>query len=78
MGTAYSDGSGDRGRGIEASSGWQWREYGEGMVMNGGGREVALLSSEGGGACDTVLLAWGHACPRCLPMYCRFQGTLST
>ena len=48
------------------------------MVMNGGGRGVALLSSEGGGACDIALL--GRGCERlwCLPMYCRFQGTLST
>ena len=59
MGTAYLDGSRDKGRGTEAGSGWWWREYGEGMVMNGGGRGVALLSSKGGGACDIVLLGWG-------------------
>ena len=54
MGTAYSDGSGDRGRGMLAGSGWLWKEYGEGMVMNGGGRGVVLLSSGGVGACGVV------------------------
>ena len=60
MGTMYSAGSGDRGRGTEAGSGWWWKECGEGMVMNGGGRGVALLFSEGGGACDIVLLGRGR------------------
>ena len=78
MGTAYSDGSGDRGRGMLAGSGWQWKEYGEGMVMNRGGRGVALLSFGGGGVCDTVLLAPGRAHLWHLPMCCRFQGILST
>ena len=55
METMYSDGSGDRGRGIVAGSGWQWKEYGEGMVMKGGGRGVSFLSSGEGGACDIVL-----------------------
>ena len=48
------------------------------MVMNGGGRGVALLSSEGGGACDIALLGQGHECLWRLPMYCHFQGILST
>ena len=30
------------------------------MVMKGGGRGVALLSSGEDGACDTILLGWGH------------------
>ena len=78
MGSVYSVGNGDRGRGIEASSGWQWREYGEGMVINGGGRGVTLLSSGGGGACDIVLLVRGHERLWCLPMCCHFWGILST
>jgi hypothetical protein len=48
------------------------------MVMNGGGRGVALLSSGGGGVCDIVLLFPGHARLWHLPMYCHFQGILST
>ena len=48
------------------------------MVMNGGGRGVALLSSEGGGACDTVLLFLVRVRLWRLPMCCRFRGILST
>ena len=72
MGTVYSDGSGDRGRGTLAGSGWQRTECGEGMVMNGGGRGVALLSSEGDGTCDIALLGWGHEHLWRLPMCCGF------
>ena len=63
MGTTYSDGSGDRGRGTEVGSGWWWKEYEEGMVMKGGGRGVTLLSSEGGSACGVVLQGRGHGHP---------------
>ena len=78
MGIAYLDGSRDRGRGIEVGSGWWWKECEEGMVMNGGGRGVALLSSEGDGACGTVLLGQEHGRLWHLPMCCRFQGIPST
>jgi hypothetical protein len=46
------------------------------MVMNGGGRGVALLSSGGGDACDIIWLVRGCECLWCLPMYYCFQGTL--
>ena len=48
------------------------------MVMKGGGRGVALLSSEGGGACDILLLFLGCERRWCLPMCCRFWGIPST
>ena len=48
------------------------------MVMNGGGRGVALLSSDGDGACDIAWLGLEREHLWRLPMYCRFQGTLST
>ena len=48
------------------------------MVMNGGGRGVALLSSEEGGACGIILLVWQRAHLLCFPMCCRFQGIPST
>ena len=46
--------------------------------MNGGGKGVTLLSSEGGDACDTVLSIRGREHLWHFPMCCRFQGTLST
>ena len=78
MGTAYLDGSRDKGRGMEAGSGLWWKEYGEGMVMNGGVRGVILLSSGGDGACGIALFVRGRERLWRLPMYCRFLGIPST
>jgi hypothetical protein len=62
MGSAYLVGSEDRGSGIDAGSGWYWREYEEGIVMKGGGRGVTLLFSRGGGTCGIALQVLGHGC----------------
>jgi hypothetical protein len=62
MGSVGSLDSGDRGSGTEAGSGWKQREKGEGIVMNGGGRGVILLSSGGGSAYDILLRCLGRGC----------------
>jgi hypothetical protein len=44
----------DGGSGTVAGSGWALMEKGEGMVIKGGERGVALLSLRAGGVCDIV------------------------